>query len=63
MGHASKQKYSWMVAAASSEAYAQFSLQYQILGSDARVSFSLQVENCVLVFCGQAALTSNMIYY
>lgn len=30
MGHASKQKYSWMVAAASSEAYAQFSLQYQI---------------------------------
>ena len=61
MGHASKQKYSWMVAAASSEAYAQFSLQYQILGSDARVSSSLQGENCVRVFCGQAALTSNMI--
>eukprot|EP00438_Fugacium_kawagutii_P002839 Skav214125 [mRNA] locus=scaffold1185:604769:607384:- [translate_table: standard] len=32
MGHARKQNYSWLVAAASSEAYAQFSWQYQTLG-------------------------------
>ncbi|CAK9014260.1 unnamed protein product [Durusdinium trenchii] len=30
IGHAHEQKFSWLVAAASSEAYAQFKLQYQI---------------------------------
>ena len=34
MGHASKQNFSWLVAAASSEAYAQFPMQYQRLGLD-----------------------------
>lgn len=31
IGHAHEQKFSWLVAAASSEAYAQFKLQYQRL--------------------------------
>ena len=34
MGHASKQNFSWLVAAASSEAYAQFPMQYQRLRLD-----------------------------
>ncbi len=56
MGHAGEQKYSWLVAAASSEAYAQFSWQYQMLCSTYHWSPEFPVKPTSTEICLQHAI-------